>query len=367
MSSGQDKDRAVLRENPDGSIDFIDEAGLDADATGGAPPPPAPPGDGSGDGAAAGSQTTAPPDDDDDDDDDAPPARTTPEGAPREETLEEKRERRKQERTAKRERARQREENLRQQLLARDRVIDDLRSRVDVVQRRTTGADIANLDARIRRGEEQVTYLKSVIADGTATQNGQAVAEATAQMLQQMREIQEVSRVRTQLVKAADAPQQPQLDPRMVVNAATWMSANKWYNPASNDADSREVLVIDQRLAEEGFNPSYPDYWDELSRRVAARLPHRAGRQTPTPPPPPSQTETNAQPGSYNAGASQRKPSRSVVTGAGGSGSAVSGRAEVFRLSPERVQALKDAGMWDDPVARNNAIRRYKEFDAKSQ
>ena len=38
-----------------------------------------------------------------------------------------------------------------------------------------------------------------------------------------------------------------------------------------------------------------------------------------------------------------------------------------FTLSRERVQALKDAGMWDNPDKRAKAIRNYAEFDRKNR
>jgi hypothetical protein len=203
-----------------------------------------------------------------------------------------------------------------------------------------------------------------VIADGTKVANGEAVAEATVQLTHTMRNLDELGRIKKQMAKAQSTPEAPQLDPRMVSNAAGWIEANSWYNPAGQDADSRQVLVIDQRLAEEGFNPVHPAYWEELDRRVRAALPHKSGER-----------QNNAQPGNqgYNGDASQRRQSRNVVTGSGQGGgygnTAVSGdgrRSSSYTVSPERVAALKDAGMWDDPKARADAIRRYREFDAQN-
>lgn len=316
-----------------------------------APPEGDAAGAGADDGADAGTRT----DDDDDDDDVA--------AAPAGETVEAKRERRRLERQQKRERARAREDNFRNELAARDRIIDEMRERMQIFERRNTGADIANLDARIRHEESQVTYLKQVIADGTASQNGQAVAEATQQMLKKLNDLTELQRVRQNVAKAANTPAQPQLDQRMVLNASNWMSKNSWYNPAKPDADTNHVLAIDQRLADEGYNPSYPEYWEELQRRVDAMLPHRAsgGSQ-----PASRQTPANPAGAGYNPGTSQRKPSRSVVTGAGGAGSVSrTSPARSFVLSAERVQALKDAGMWDDPKARSKAIKNFMEYDSQ--
>ena len=352
MSSVQTE--PVLRENADGTVDFIDG---DETSTGQ---------EGQNDGAAAAGAATHANDDgdaslrnaDDDEGGDADPgaAGITPEERA-------KRERRRVERQQKKARARERETNFRQELEARDRIIDDMRQQLDAVHRRSTGADLAALDARIRREEENITYLKNVITDGTNSQNGAAVAEATVQMSQRMADLQQLNRVKQQMTRQANAPAQPQLDPRMVVNATAWMKNNAWYNPASGDADSRQVLVLDQKLAEDGYNPNSPEYWDELTRRIEQTLPHRANRAATR------QTADPVDNPGYNPGTSQRRPARSTVAGSGSDGSSPvnNGRsAGAYTLSAERVQALKDAGMWDNPKARTDAIRRFKEFDAQN-
>ena len=90
--------------------------------------------------------------------------------------------RRRQERKDRRQRQRDKFEDLRSELAARDRIIDELRTRMDTADRRSTGADMAALDARIRREEENLSYLTNVISDGTKVANGEAVAQATLQM-----------------------------------------------------------------------------------------------------------------------------------------------------------------------------------------
>jgi hypothetical protein len=101
------------------------------------------------------------------------------------------------------------------------------------------------------------------------------------------------------------------------------------------------ALTIDQALAEEGWDPKSPDYWDELDNRLQRYLPHRY---------------------TDNAGEkpAQRRP-RNVVTGSGRENvtSSGSGGRNQFTLSPEQVRAMKDAGMWDDPEKRAKMIRRY--------
>ena len=112
-----------------------------------------------------------------------------------------------------------------------------------------------------------------------------------------------------------------------------------WYDPAHRDADSKLALEVDQALASEGFNPKTREYWEELDNRLQDLLPHRY-------------TNENSEP------IQQRQRPRSAVTSTGRETSNSAGR-NTFTLSPDQVRAMKDAGMWDDPVKKNRMIKRY--------
>jgi hypothetical protein len=106
------------------------------------------------------------------------------------------------------------------------------------------------------------------------------------------------------------------------------------------------VKALDGAVFAEGFKPNTPEYWTELSKRVAANLPHRA-KESKLP------TDT-----------SRKSEQRSVVTGSGRSSAAANGGSKTsFVLSADRVKALKDAGMWEDPKTRSDAIRRFRDYD----
>jgi hypothetical protein len=38
-----------------------------------------------------------------------------------------------------------------------------------------------------------------------------------------------------------------------------------------------------------------------------------------------------------------------------------------FILSPERVAAMKEAGLWDNPKLRQNAIDKYRTWDRQNR
>jgi hypothetical protein len=128
----------------------------------------------------------------------------------------------------------------------------------------------------------------------------------------------------------------------MVNHAQAWMERNPWYDPAGRDQDSRIALTLDNQLAADGWNPTTPEYWEELEARTQKYLPHRFSGGT---------INNNDKP----------RGRRSPVAGSGRD--SAGSREGTYKLSAERVNALKDAGIWDDPKARSEAIKRFREYD----
>lgn len=246
------------------------------------------------------------------------------------------RERRRKERHDRKVRAREREETLRRELSSRDVMLNELRQRLDVIDRRNTGSELAQLSNAKKQATEEYAYYKDQIRLGTESQNGSAVADATEKLYQTKSKLDQLNNIEKAMGSKQQATQP--LDPRVANAARSWAEKNPWYDLQGKDQDSRVVLMLDQTLAEEGWNPSTPEYWSELNNRVKKYLPHRANRDT----------ITNKQ--------------KSVVAGSGRESAPRSGGA-VFRLSAERVKALKDANKWDDVAERNKMIKEYRDYD----
>ena len=158
-------------------------------------------------------------------------------------------------------------------------------------------------------------------------------ARAKAQVLQS--QVQQVQQVRQQ-------PAGP--DPRVVQNAQAWMQANPWYNPNSNDRDSVLTKTIDAQLVREGYNPASIGYWEELTARVADAL---------------------GEPTSARQQSSDPARRKAPPTGNTREHAPVSTRREIY-VTPERKQAMIDAGVWDDPVKRQRMLKSYQDFDRQS-
>lgn len=282
-----------------------------------------------------------PGDDDEDGEDDQPLVNSTEDEGDTDEEREAIRERRRQERKHRKQVQREREESLRRELAARDTVINELRGKVEVIERRNAGSEVAQVENAIKQAESAQAFFKNQIHVATEAQNGAAVAEATERLFQVQRKVEELKGIRQALTQRQVAP--PPLDPRMASYAESWMKKHPWYDPTGKDMDSEITLRIDQRMAQEGWDPTTPEYWGELESRVKKYLPHRA-----------------------NSGKIPSNKPRSVVTGSGRESAGSSG-SSTYTLSAERVQALKEAGMWDDPKQRSEMIKRYRELDKQNK
>jgi hypothetical protein len=160
---------------------------------------------------------------------------------------------------------------------------------------------------------------------------------------QAMQKAQQLQFAKQQAAQQKPQPQGQQIDDMTMHYAKEFMSENPWYDSQGRDEDSAIVIAIDQALAKDGFNSQTEEYWDELRKRTARRLPEKFKNQR--------------QPAKE-----ERTPRGGPVVGSGREHAPASTRKEIY-LSPERKQALIDAGVWDDPILRMKYAKRYSEYD----
>jgi len=219
-----------------------------------------------------------------------------------------------------------------------ERKNQELMERLSVVERKTHSADLARIDKAIEDQELRLQYAKMKIAEAASASDGHALTEAQDIMYDARRQMEAL----TNFKKAAVQPRQTQgnvPDPRLQRLAANWMERNDWYDPNARDTDSKIAKQIDETLVSEGWDPTSPDYWNELDNRLHKYLPHKYNDST-------------------DVRSSTKRP-RSVVTSSGRESVNGSTNRNTFVLKPEQVRAMKDAGFWDDPDKRSKMIKRY--------
>jgi hypothetical protein len=214
-----------------------------------------------------------------------------------------------------------------------------LLERVQVVERKALGQDLARLDKRISDEQNSIIYAKQKIKEAADTGNGDLMVSAQELLLEASRNyeslVNQKRRFTTPPPQKEEAP-----DPMVTRHSQRWISKNTWYNPRGQDRDSKIALAEDQQLVSEGYDPSSQDYWFELDKRLQKVLPHRYTDDM-----------------DENPVRTQRP--RNFQTGSGREHASSSDGRNTITLSPEKVKAMKDAGMWDDPVKRAKMIKRY--------
>lgn len=239
------------------------------------------------------------------------------------------------------------EKDVRLQQLQREN--EEFKRRLSYVERETKHGQIARIDKHIEDQRVRLEYAKMKLSEAVQAGDGEAMVEAQTLWNEAQATLGEFNKAKSAAERDAQPKQDFQVvDPSVQRNAAEWMRRNSWYRPDTADQDSKIAKKVDELLVTEGWNPSDPDYWDELDSRLHKALPHRYNEST----------------GSDSA---VRKP-RNVVGSSGREASAAYGgnNRTQFVLSPERVKAMKEAGAWDNPVRKKAMIDNFVKYDREN-
>lgn len=256
------------------------------------------------------------------------------------------REARREERRLKKELAKQREASAKHKISALERKNEELARRLAAVENTAVSYQFAQVDKAIEDEATRVEYAKMKLLQAAQNNDAAAQVEYLEQLQEAKNRLVNMQALKKQQLEQVKQPAQNVPTPRTseVQELATgWLQKNKWYDPQARDTDSRIAKVIDQELAADGWDPADPEYWDELDNRLAVRLPHRYAARTGT-------TAKRVSPTASSRTANPSAKSANTIT-----------------LSRERVQAIKDAGAWDDPTKRNAMIKAYAAYDRQNR
>jgi hypothetical protein len=295
--------------------------------------------------------------DDKDDEDEKEESRL---GGGREDDAEEKKKSRREENKTRRTRQREARDRT-------DRELKFLRGRNETLERRfsqleqevdqrVTGSEVANVDTAIGKSKSDLQLANQVIQQAVEQNDGKNLAEALDHrdaIRDSLRDLEQAKEYLSQDRRGGEEIQE-RLDPRHVAHAQSFMMDHEWWDPRGGDQDSRQVLLIDRSLVQEGFVPQSKEYWDELRQRVQTQLPDHfdAGGD-----------KDDDEGGDDDAGngKSEDTRNRGPQFRTGGRERPLK-RNEVY-ISPERKDAMVEAGVWEDPVLRNKFLKAYSKYD----
>jgi hypothetical protein len=222
---------------------------------------------------------------------------------------------------------------------------DELEKRMSAQEQRAHQNDLGNIDTQLRNAINEVDMAEKVIAKAVAVGNGDDVTQAMRYRDQAIKKAQELNSYKQQFTAPKPVANNG-IDEQTMKHAQGFLEKNKWYDPQGRDEDSAIVLAIDQALSKDGYDPKTAEYWDELNKRAARRLPEKF-------------TSTKPE-------VADRSPRGGPAVGSGREHAPASTRKEIY-ISPERKQALVDAGVWDDPTLRMKYVKRYAEYDRNNK
>ena len=146
--------------------------------------------------------------------------------------------------------------------------------------------------------------------------------------------------VQQQQVQQPQYQPQPTPDPR----AAEWAQKNEWFG--SDQVMTAASLAIDGQLKEEGFNPTDPEYYTEIDRRLKETFPHKFAAEA-APVEEVRQQVEASKPAQVVAGASRSSP----------------GSSKKVKLSKEDIRL---ANKWDIPLEQY-ALEKQKSEQADGE
>lgn len=216
-----------------------------------------------------------------------------------------------------------------------------LQQQVQQIAGHTTQSAVQSLEKRYQEIQQDIRMAESIMAKAVEAGAGDDLVKAQQIRDEALAEAQRVAAQHSQLVQQAQAPAAP---PPAVSYAQQWAAANDWFDPRGADEDSRLAQRIDREMAAEGWNPNTREYWVELTNRCKDAFEE-----------------------GENEGKSvtSSKPKKAPPTGQSREHVPTSTRKEIY-VTPERKQAMIEAGAWDDPVKRQRMLKRYREYDQTS-
>lgn len=221
---------------------------------------------------------------------------------------------------------------------------EEMMRRLAAVEGHAVNTNAKTIEERLSKAQADIRQAEHFIAKATEAGNGDDVVAAMRIRDQAIAEAQQLLSAKHQFEQARSQPAPPQVNPNVVNYAKEWMTANPWYDPSGRDRDSALTKAIDNELAQEGYDPATREYWEELTARVAEAL----GEDDAT-----SATSATRKRKGPPTGNTREHAPRST-------------KNEIY-VTPERKQAMIDAGVWDDPVQRQRYLKAYKAYDSSAR
>lgn len=218
---------------------------------------------------------------------------------------------------------------------------EDLKQRLQIQEEFSRRSVLSDADRRIQEAQKKIDDADTVMANAITQKNGDDYRFAQKFKEQAIKEAQDAYYLKQQQEQTV-RKQDPPPDQRIINFGREFLAKHPWYNANSQDEDSVILTAVDGGVQRDGYDPRTKEYWDELSKRAAKKLPDRFMDNE-------------------DKESSPRKPVGGPPT-SNSREQGTTGKRE-FHVSAARKEAMIKMGIWDDPVERQKMIKNYYEYD----
>lgn len=240
----------------------------------------------------------------------------------------------------------------------------ELAERVGRVEGRTAQNDRASLEANIAGTASRISAAKEAKRAARAANDVESEELADEALYAARRQHETLAAIKARvehedrLVREGGGVDRgpPPVDPQVKKLAGGWIAKHDWYDTTLRDEDSKITYMVDAQIKADGYDPRTSEYYDELNKRLARRLPHRFTKAAGG-----GKRGADADEDDDAAGAG-READHGGGSPTGGSSreSAAAGEGQRITIPKDYIQAVKDAGLdWDDPAVKKRMTARY--------
>lgn len=253
--------------------------------------------------------------------------------------------RRKESAKERRERARRAKEADKQTIELLTKTVAKQNEAVEKLRKEFSVKRVTDLDERISTAIAEADQFDGIFYKAIKT-NPEDARQAAKLRDEAKQRAWQLDGEKQKILAEANQPRQQQEVPYKD-KALRFLSDKKWYNPGSGDEDSLVVEALDKALTKT-MNPNSDEYWDTLESKVREKLPHRFESQ-----------DDQDEGGVDSPQPKPRSQARKGPPTGGSSRSTGGGNQREIALPKEMVEAMKEAGHWDDPKVRARVAQRY--------
>lgn len=255
------------------------------------------------------------------------------------------------------------ERRLKRQLDKRDRELADLRERMERMEGRASQQDDAAIEHQARTIEAQLADVrnrrKKAMEDGD-TDAVDALDENLYKLRRAKEQVDETRARRRQGGDQSDGDRRRQQrdqqddgeggDDGVQDLVADWQSRHPWFGRKGSEKDSKLAADLSKAIHAEGIDPSDPEHFEELDRRLREYAPHRFGQ--------------GGQDDRDNGGS--RRPRQTVGAGGGRMPGGGSGSGNVVPRA--LLKTYQDAGFdVKDPKVQQRMLQYYNETKGRAR